>query len=85
MQSVMPGYVATNMTRMKQSSIIMPSAETYVQSAVATIGVDSVTFGYWPHWLMMTAYSIVKFLNSSLHRKILLMVALKRKATKTKQ
>lgn len=55
-QSVMPGFVSTKMSGIRKSSAFVPSPEEYVDSAIATIGVDDATFGYWAHWLMMLIY-----------------------------
>lgn len=57
-QSVMPGFVATNMTRVRKGTTMTPLPEDYARSAIATIGVDSVTHGYWSHWVMMLAYHL---------------------------
>ncbi|XP_078334832.1 uncharacterized protein LOC111105370 [Crassostrea virginica] len=52
-QSLMPFYVATKMTRfshtLSKPSLLIPSAEKYAASAVATLGYTSRTSGYWPH------------------------------------
>ncbi|XP_062609753.1 inactive hydroxysteroid dehydrogenase-like protein 1 [Saccostrea cucullata] len=52
-QSLMPFYVATRMTRFSQTlsnpSLLIPSAEQYAQNAVATLGYTTRTSGYWPH------------------------------------
>lgn len=52
-QSLMPFYVATRMTRYSQTlskpSLMIPSADDYARSAVATLGYTSRTSGYWPH------------------------------------
>jgi len=50
-QSVLPGFVATNMTRMK-SSLMVPDADTYAEAALRTIGYARHTSGYFPHALM---------------------------------
>lgn len=52
-QSLMPFYVATKMTRFSHTlsnpGLLIPSAERYAESAVATLGYTSRTSGYWPH------------------------------------
>ncbi|XP_063400766.1 inactive hydroxysteroid dehydrogenase-like protein 1 isoform X1 [Mytilus trossulus] len=52
-QSLMPFYVATRMTRYSQTlskpGLFIPSADTYAKSAIATLGYSSRTSGYWPH------------------------------------
>ena len=60
-QSLMPFYVATRMTRysktLSKPSLMIPSAEDYARSAVATLGYTSRTSGYWPHTLQVISYS----------------------------
>ncbi|XP_033751461.1 inactive hydroxysteroid dehydrogenase-like protein 1 [Pecten maximus] len=54
-QSLMPFYVATRMTRFSETlsrpSIMIPSAADYARHAIATLGYTSRTTGYWPHTL----------------------------------
>lgn len=51
-QSVQPGFVATNMTKIRKPSVFAPSPETYVKSALATLGNANHTAGYLPHALL---------------------------------
>ncbi|KAH8396180.1 hypothetical protein KR222_004656, partial [Zaprionus bogoriensis] len=51
-QSVQPGFVATNMTKIRKPSVFAPSPETYVKSALATLGNAPHTAGYLPHALL---------------------------------
>ncbi|CAK8697599.1 inactive hydroxysteroid dehydrogenase-like protein 1 [Clavelina lepadiformis] len=52
-QSLMPMYVATNMTSfskiLNQSSLITPTPVTYVNQAMRTLGLYRVNTGYFPH------------------------------------
>lgn len=50
-QSVLPGFVATNMTKLRRTNLLAPSAETYVASAMRTIGYARHSSGYLPHAL----------------------------------
>ncbi|OWF47111.1 inactive hydroxysteroid dehydrogenase-like protein 1 [Mizuhopecten yessoensis] len=54
-QSLMPFYVATRMTRFSETlsrpSIMIPSAADYARHAITTLGYTSRTTGYWPHTL----------------------------------
>lgn len=56
-QSLMPFYVATKMTRFSHTlsnpGLLIPSAERYAESAVATLGYTSRTSGYWPHTIQV--------------------------------
>ncbi|XP_063217999.1 very-long-chain 3-oxoacyl-CoA reductase isoform X2 [Bacillus rossius redtenbacheri] len=51
-QCLAPGYVATKMSKIKQSSWMAPSPEVYVQKALGTTGIQAVTTGYFPHSLL---------------------------------
>ncbi|KAH8287777.1 hypothetical protein KR054_012676 [Drosophila jambulina] len=51
-QSVQPGFVATNMSKIRKATIFAPSPETYVRSALSTLGIASQTAGYLPHALL---------------------------------
>ena len=48
-KTVMPGLVATAMSNVRRVTYSAPSPETYARSAVATIGIQHTTFGYWIH------------------------------------
>nr|XP_033784261.1 very-long-chain 3-oxoacyl-CoA reductase [Geotrypetes seraphini] len=57
-QSVLPFYVATKMSKIRKPTWDKPSPEIYVQSALKTVGLQSQTNGYLPHaimgWIMNT-------------------------------
>lgn len=54
-QCVMPGYVATNMSKITKTSWMVPSPDKFVRSALQTTGLEPVTTGYLPHTLMVSA------------------------------
>lgn len=54
-QCVMPGYVATNMSKIKKSSWMVPSPATFVESALKTVGIQTQTTGYYPHCFLVAA------------------------------
>lgn len=51
-QSVLPGFVVTNMTKLKRTSLLAPSSDNYAASALRTIGYATHTTGYLPHAFM---------------------------------
>jgi 17beta-estradiol 17-dehydrogenase / very-long-chain 3-oxoacyl-CoA reductase len=51
-QSVLPGPVATNMTKMKKGSWMAPKPDVYVESTLKTVGHADFTTGYYPHMLL---------------------------------
>ncbi|WAR03435.1 DHB12-like protein [Mya arenaria] len=56
---VHPYFVCTNMTKMRKSSLFIPTASTFVKSALNTVTLDAVTCGYLPHTFMESALGII--------------------------
>lgn len=52
-QSVLPFFVATKLAKIRKTTLQIPSAETYVRSALKTVGLKSRTNGYLIHSLMV--------------------------------
>lgn len=50
-QSVLPGYVATKMSKIRKAYWMAPTPERYVKSQLKTVGLDGQTTGYWSHEL----------------------------------
>lgn len=48
-QSVIPFFVTTNMSRIRKTSLFVPSPRDYVRGQLKTIGLEDRTFGYWAH------------------------------------
>ncbi|CAL8104932.1 unnamed protein product [Orchesella dallaii] len=60
-QSLLPGYVATNMSRIRISSYTAPSATEYAKVALKTIGLQSRSAAYPPHRVMLFGISWGQF------------------------
>ncbi|XP_037021988.2 very-long-chain 3-oxoacyl-CoA reductase [Artibeus jamaicensis] len=58
-QSVLPFFVATKMAKIRKATLQIPSSETYVKSALKTVGLESRTNGYPIHALMGSIISIL--------------------------
>lgn len=69
-QTLMPGFVVTNMSKFASSNIIIPSTRDYVKSALKTVGVTRYTAGYLPHALIMYVSQLIRFLSPSLSRAV---------------
>ena len=54
LQNVCPGLVATAMSGVSKTSLMSPSPESYVSSAVATIGVQNETDGCISHTILVS-------------------------------
>jgi 17beta-estradiol 17-dehydrogenase / very-long-chain 3-oxoacyl-CoA reductase len=58
-QSVLPFYVSTNMTKNIKNNLMIPSAQQYVRSALKTVGIEKQTFGYFVHKVIAFFQSLV--------------------------
>lgn len=56
LQNVMPYLVATSMSRIRRTNLIVPSATAYTRSAMATVGIQDNTFGCLPHAIQVSFY-----------------------------
>ena len=52
-QCVLPYYVATKMSRIRNPNVFAPGPTTYVRQALGTVGVESRTMGCWSHALQV--------------------------------
>ena len=52
-QALTPGYVVSNMSKISSPSLMVPSAEDYVKSALGKLGVDTMCTGFWTHDLLV--------------------------------
>eukprot|EP00055_Hartaetosiga_balthica_P018723 m.135245 g.135245 ORF g.135245 m.135245 type:complete len:312 (+) comp9876_c0_seq1:62-997(+) len=58
-QSVMPLFVVSKLSKIRKPSLFTPLPSTYVKSAIKTIGYDTHTHGYWTHALQMWVASVL--------------------------
>ncbi|KAH8400197.1 hypothetical protein KR215_008544 [Drosophila sulfurigaster] len=61
-QSVQPGFVATNMSKIRKPSVFAPTPQTYVKSALSTLGFANQTAGYLPHALLQLVIHLTEAL-----------------------
>ncbi|KAI4876155.1 hypothetical protein NFI96_017581, partial [Prochilodus magdalenae] len=52
-QSVLPFYVTTKLSKIKRASLDIPTPERYVAAQLNTVGLQSQTNGYIPHAIML--------------------------------
>lgn len=71
-QSVLPGFVATNMTKMKKGSFMAPLPKQFVESALSTVGFADHTTGYLPHALLQFSAQLVFYVAPALSRSLTL-------------
>ena len=48
-QTVHPGYVATNMASFMKPSLLSPDPDTFAAATLRTLGLEQRTAGYWTH------------------------------------
>jgi 17beta-estradiol 17-dehydrogenase / very-long-chain 3-oxoacyl-CoA reductase len=56
-QCVLPGFVATNMSRFK-SSLTVPSPKQFVRGHMNTLGLEASSPGYWVHKIQIGLYNL---------------------------
>ena len=52
-QCVLPGFVATNMSRIKRPTLRVPTPEQFVKGQMKTLGLELASAGYWVHKLQV--------------------------------
>lgn len=63
LQSVLPFFVVTKMTRIKKPTLDKPTPERYVAAELTTVGLQSQTNGYFPHAVMVRDGNLNKISN----------------------
>uniref|UniRef100_A0A672LK06 3-ketoacyl-CoA reductase n=2 Tax=Sinocyclocheilus grahami TaxID=75366 RepID=A0A672LK06_SINGR len=58
-QSVLPFFVATKMTRIRKPTLDKPTPERYVAAELTTVGLQDQTNGYFPHAVMGWVTTVV--------------------------
>lgn len=59
-QCVLPGPVATKMSKIKKSTWMAPTPEQFVETALRTVGIESRTTGYLPHFLLVGFVDVLR-------------------------
>ncbi|XP_036440233.1 very-long-chain 3-oxoacyl-CoA reductase-B isoform X1 [Colossoma macropomum] len=77
-QSVLPFYVTTKLSKIKRASLDIPTPERYVAAQLNTVGLQSQTNGYLPHAIMGWATSAL--LPARLLTKVLMNMGLSHRA-----
>uniref|UniRef100_A0A8D8I1V6 Very-long-chain 3-oxoacyl-CoA reductase n=1 Tax=Culex pipiens TaxID=7175 RepID=A0A8D8I1V6_CULPI len=71
-QSVLPGPVATNMSKIRRATWMSCAPKTFVSSALATLGVARHTTGYYPHSLLQLGIDMIGLFSPYVSQKITL-------------
>ncbi|XP_026728088.1 very-long-chain 3-oxoacyl-CoA reductase [Trichoplusia ni] len=65
-QCVMPGFVCSNMSGIRKSSLFAPTAKKFVHSAIALLGTTIMTTGYFPHAIFVNMLNTIYNCSSPL-------------------
>uniref|UniRef100_A0A3B4AEP1 Hydroxysteroid (17-beta) dehydrogenase 12b n=1 Tax=Periophthalmus magnuspinnatus TaxID=409849 RepID=A0A3B4AEP1_9GOBI len=76
-QSILPFYVATKMSKIRRPTLDKPTPERYVRAAINTVGLQERTNGYLPHAIMAW---VTDLLPSSLFRSYVMGMGLSQRA-----
>lgn len=72
-QSLLPGFITTKLSKIRRASWLVPTPESFVRSAMSTIGVENRTFGCWAHALQAYVTDIIpEWLYNRLTMKLML-------------
>lgn len=71
-QCVSPGFVATKMSKIRRSTWMAPTPETFVRKALRTIGVHRQTTGYVPHALLVGVVQTLDAISPKLSRWLIM-------------
>ncbi|KAG7454069.1 hypothetical protein MATL_G00263950 [Megalops atlanticus] len=66
-QSVLPFFVATKMTKIRKPTLDKPTPERYVAAELTTVGLQSQTNGYLPHAIMGWVTTVLVPINLVIH------------------
>lgn len=58
-QSIIPAFVATKMTKITDTNILMPDSDKYTKAALSTIGYATHSTGYLPHAIKQRSLQII--------------------------
>lgn len=59
-QCIMPGFVVSNMSKIKRPTLMVPTATAFVRSSLKTTGVEKRTAGYFMHKLQIYGIEFLK-------------------------
>lgn len=71
-QCVSPGYVATNMSKIRNPTWMAPNPKTFVKYALETVGIQESTTGYFPHTALVTVTKFLRKISTTWERRIVI-------------
>jgi 17beta-estradiol 17-dehydrogenase / very-long-chain 3-oxoacyl-CoA reductase len=73
-QTVHPGYVATNMASFMKPSLLSPDPDTFAAATIRTLGLEQRTAGFWTHKIQVIYFPFVFKSTSCLFKLILTLI-----------
>ncbi|VEN54905.1 unnamed protein product [Callosobruchus maculatus] len=67
-QCLLPGYVVTNMSKIRSSTWMAPTPLKFVAEAMKTIGVREKTTGFFPHTLLVGVVNFIDGISPAFSR-----------------
>ncbi|XP_050459228.1 very-long-chain 3-oxoacyl-CoA reductase-like [Cataglyphis hispanica] len=64
-QCILPGPVATKMSKIKKPTWMAPTPEKFVEATLRTVGIESRTTGYPPHSLIIGVIDALRFTSET--------------------
>lgn len=55
-QTVHPGFVVTNMSKIRKASFSAPTPDQYAEATLNTLGLEYRTAGYWYHKILVRSF-----------------------------
>jgi len=62
-QAFAPFYVVSKLSKFKRPTFFVPSAETYAKSALSTLGLNTISTGYFPHDIVLFGIKVLTLLG----------------------
>jgi len=84
-QSLLPGYVVSKLSKIRKSNFMTPYPDQYVRSALGRLGIEPRTTGYWVHDLML--YGTTRLLPQGFADRLVMsqLVGVRKRALKKQQ
>jgi len=71
-QTVHPGYVVTNMSRLRRATMTKPNPTVFVEASFRTLGLESRTSAFWYHKIELYWGEMLRFFAPSLMEKLVI-------------
>jgi len=83
-QALVPSMVVSKLSKVRSASLLIPSPQTYARSALSTLGLETVTTGYWAHDLQLVGINVLAMFGLQGFVNFKMMNSLRARALKKK-